>query len=220
MRLVTGSKNYSSWTMRTWLVMRFFDIPFEEVNIVLDQPDTAALIALYSPSGRIPCLVLDDQVIWESMSICEYLAERFPDRQLWPQDLMKRAHARSICAEMHAEFIPMRRALHLDICAGEVHVGIEALKNPVVTRDIQRVEQIWEECLTQYEGPFLFGDLTIADAFFIPMVLRFRTYALAVSSSTVANYMGRVEQLAPVREWIAEARKDHLRHQFLPQVVF
>ena len=209
MKLVTGSNNYSSWTMRCWLVMRYFNIPFDEVKIALDQPETVASIARYSPSGRIPCLVLDDQVIWDSMSICEYLAEQFPEKRLWPLDAKKRAHARSICAEMHAEFVPMRSALHLDICARRAKVGLEALHDPLIRRDVRRVEQILQQCLARYSGPFLFGEFSIADAYFIPMVLRFRTYALPVSSNEVAEYMAQVENLKSTLEWIAAA-KPHL----------
>jgi glutathione S-transferase len=208
MQLVTGSKNLSSWTMRSWLTMRLFDIPFDEVKIALDQPQTAASIARYSPSGRIPCLVLDEQVIWDSMAISEYLAERFPDKLLWPFDAKMRAHARSICAEMHSEFIPMRLALHLNICARESAVGERELRDTAVKRDVQRIEQIWEQCLTQYGGPFLFREISIADAYFVPMVLRFRTYDLKVSSKAVAEYMERVEQLKPVREWIDGATNE------------
>ncbi len=193
--------------MRVWLAMRFFDIPFEEVKIALNRPDTAEHIARYSPSGRIPCLVLDEQAIWDSMSICEYLAERFPHKHLWPQDAKRRAHARSICAEMHAEFSALRRALHLNICGRDAAAGKREMCIAAVKQDVQRIERIWEQCLTQYGGPFLFGELSIADAYFIPMVLRFRTYELPVSSQAVADYMDRVEYLKPVQEWIASAAK-------------
>ncbi|MFP4591999.1 glutathione S-transferase family protein [uncultured Ralstonia sp.] len=211
MKLVTGSKNVSSWTMRAWIVMRYFAIPFEEVKVVLNRSDTAQCIARYSPSGRIPCLVLDDQVVWDSMSICEYLAEQFPDKTLWPQDTKARAHARSICAEMHAGFSDLRRVLHLDICAREAAAGQHALDIVEVRRDVQRIEQIWEACLMQYEGPFLFGGFSIADAYFIPVMLRFRTYGLAVASQAVADYMDRIERLGPVQEWIAEAAREQRR---------
>ncbi|MFZ6745113.1 glutathione S-transferase family protein [Undibacterium sp. JH2W] len=207
MQLVTGSKNYSSWTMRVWLLMRFFDIAYEEIKIRLNQPDTAESIARYSPSGRIPCLVLDDQVIWDSLAICEYLAERFPDKHLWPADSRKRAHARSICAEMHAEFICMRRALHFDISKIDADSGKKAICVAAVKRDVLRIEKIWEQCLGEYGGPFLFGELSIADAYFIPMVLRFRTYELTVKSQAVADYMDRVACLKPVQEWITEAKE-------------
>lgn len=205
MRLVTGSKNFSSWTMRAWLVMRSFSIPFDEVKIALNQPDTQESIARHSPSGRIPCLVLHDQVVWDSMSICEYLAERCPDQALWPSDARLRTHARSICFEMHAGFLALRQALPLDICAREIGAGAKAMDNADVNRDVRRIEQIWAQCLAQSGGPFLFGAFSIADAYFAPVVLRFRTYGLPVFPTPVAAYMDAIEHLSAVREWVDAA---------------
>jgi len=210
MQLITGTRNYSSWTMRTWLVMRHFAIPFEDVKIALNQPDTAERIARYSPSGRIPCLILDDQVIWDSLAICEYLAERFPDRALWPRDAGRRAHARSICAEMHAGFVELRRILHLDICLRDVAAGEWALESAEVRRDVGRIERIWETCLTQYGGPFLFGAFSIADAYFVPVMLRFRTYGVPISSQRIADYLDEIERLESVRKWVGEAKREQL----------
>jgi glutathione S-transferase len=208
MQLVTGSKNLSSWTMRVWLLMRHFGIGFQEVKVALNQPDTAERIAGYSPSGRIPCLILDRQVVWDSMAICEYLAEHFPGLALWPRDAAQRAHARSICNEMHSGFARMRHELPLDICARDGAAGERALRIEEVRRDVQRIEQIWQACLSRYGGPFLFGAFSIADAYFAPVVLRFRTYGIAVSSPLAAGYAQRIESLGPVQEWVAEAAQE------------
>nr|WP_236001947.1 hypothetical protein [Paraburkholderia elongata] len=145
------------------------------------------------------------------MAICEYLAERFPDRLLWPQDVKKRAHARSICLEMHAGFTHMRRELHLDICMRDPVAGKSALGIAEVRWDVQRVEQIWETCLAQYGGPFLFGGFSIADAYFAPVTLRFLTYGLSVSSRGVTDYMNKIPDLKPVKEWVAEAMREQRR---------
>ncbi len=212
MQLVTGSRNCSSWTMRVWLLMRHFTIPFDEVKVALNQHDTAGHIRRFSPSGRIPCLVLDDQVVWDSMAICEYLVERFPDLPLWPRDARRRAHARSVCSELHADFHPMRRELKLDLCLRDAASGREALGIYEVRRDVERLEQIWETCLAQYGGPLLFGEFSIADAYFAPEVLRFRTYGISASSRRVADYMHKIERLKWVQRWIKEAALEQQGH--------
>jgi glutathione S-transferase len=208
LKLVTGSRNVSSWTFRTWIVMRQFDLPFEDVEVALNQPGTAASIARHSPSGRIPCLIMGDQVVWDSLSICETLAERFPDLALWPRNARRRAHARSICAELHAGFTELRRTLPFDLLRRDSSAGRRALVIPAVAHEVQRIVQILDDCLTQYEGPFLFGDFTIADAYFIPTLLRLRSYALPILSPAVADYRDRIECLESVREWTAQAARE------------
>jgi glutathione S-transferase len=208
MKLVIGTPNHSSWTMRIWIVMRCFEIAFDEIKVSLNQPATADQIGQYSPSGRIPCLLVGQQVIWDSLAICEYLAESFPERSLWPADPMARAHARSICGEMHADFHEMRHSMPFNIRARKVAAGAKALGINEVRRDVRRIDDIWEACLEQYSGPYLFGNLSIADAYFSPVILRFRSYGVAASSKRVAQYMTQIESLKPIREWIAAASQE------------
>jgi glutathione S-transferase len=199
--LVIGNKNYSSWSMRPWVVLTAFNIPFHEVRICLDQNDTASKIAEYSASGRIPVL-LDDRIsIWDSLAICEYLAEQFPDRALWPQATAARAVARSVCAEMHSSFTGLRSAMAMDIRGHYPGQG----RTPEAQGDIGRLCEIWEDCLAQFgHHEFLFGDFSIADAFFAPVVMRFRTYQVSLAPALQA-YCDRVAAHPAVARWIAGA---------------
>ncbi len=205
MKLIIGDKNYSSWSMRPWVLMRHAGIPFEEVVIELDRPDTAARIAEHSPSGKVPCLVNDDgQSIWESLAIFETLAERYVDRFFWPHDAAARAHARSIASEMHGGFAELRSSMSMNIRAK--HFGTGAM--PGVLADVARIDAIWSECLTRYGGPFLFGaSFGIADAMYAPVVMRFNTYAPTLSEAASA-YAERVTALPAVREWIEAAQRE------------
>src|SRR5450830_789249 len=199
--LVIGNKNYSSWSMRPWVVLTAFDIPFREVRICLDQDDTASRIAEYSAAGRVPVLLDDLTKIWDSLAICEYLAEQFPERGLWPAESSARAVARSICAEMHSCFAGLRRAMTMDIRASYPGQG----RTTEAQGDIGRVCEIWEDCLSQFgHHEFLFGDFSIADAFFAPVVMRFRTYQVSLAPALQA-YVDRVVAHPAVAKWIAEA---------------
>ena len=201
MKLVIANKNYSSWSMRPWVVMKAFDLAFEEVRIPLRQPDTGARIAQYSASGRVPVLVDGSTVVWDSLAICEYLAEQFPDHALWPRESRARAVARSICAEMHAGFTGLRSAMWMNIRARFPGKG----RTPEAQGDIGRICEIWEECLTR-SGPhgFLFGDFSIADAYFAPVVMRFRTYEVALAPALHA-FMERIVEHPAVAQWMREA---------------
>lgn len=185
--------------------MRYFQIPFDDVKIDLNTESTADQIRRYSPSGRIPCLLVNGQAIWDSLAICEYLAELLPQKRLWPQDAAARAQARSICAEMHSSFTAMRKLCFQNLCARTPEAGMRAMENAEVGRDVERVHQIWSTCLSQHQKKFLFGDFSIADAYFAPMVLRFRTYELPVKSGRVRDYLDTIERLEPVQQWISEA---------------
>ena len=170
MTFILGNKNYSTWSWRAFLAMESFDIPREEIVIPLDQPDTASNIAKYSPSGRVPVLVDEDIKIWDSLAICEYLAEKFPEKHLWPLDKKARAEARSVCAEMHSSFQNLRSFL-----PGNIRLRKEVDLRPAKD-DIARIESIWTKCLSVYKGEYLFGYWSLADCFYAPVALRFQTY--------------------------------------------
>lgn len=199
--LVIGNKNYSSWSMRPWVVLKAFDIAFDEIRICLDQPDTASRIAEYNAAGRVPVLLDQQASIWDSLAICEYLAEQFPDRPLWPQATEARALARSICAEMHSSFSGLRSAMSMDIRASYPGRG----RTPGAQADIGRIGEIWENCLSQSgHHAFLFGAFSIADAFYAPVVMRFRSYQVALPPALQA-YCDRVVAHPAVASWIAGA---------------
>ncbi len=199
--LVIGNKNYSSWSMRPWVALTAFGIAFNEVRILLDQPDTANRIAEFSAAGRVPVLVAGEITIWDSLAICEYLAEQFPEKHLWPQDVAARAMARSVSAEMHSGFVELRSALSMNIRRHMPGRG----RTPGAQADIGRISEIWEECLSRFgHHQFLFGQFSIADAFFAPVVMRFRTYGVSLAPALQA-YCERVQAHPAVARWIAEA---------------
>jgi glutathione S-transferase len=199
--LVIGNKNYSSWSMRPWLAATAFGIPFTEVRVLLDQPDTASNIARFSHAGRVPVLLAGDMTIWDSLAICEYLAEQFPDKHMWPADVAARAMARSVVAEMHSGFTGLRSAMSMNIKASLPGRG----RTADAQADIGRVCEIWEECLSRFgHHNFLFGDFSIADAFYAPVVMRFKTYGVALAPALQA-YCDRVQAHPAVARWVAEA---------------
>jgi glutathione S-transferase len=199
--LVIGNKNYSSWSMRPWVALTAFGIPFQEVMVLLDMPDTASRIADYSGAGRVPVLIAGEMTIWDSLAICEYAAEQFPDKHMWPQDVAARAMARSVSAEMHSGFAGLRSAMLMNIRAGLPGRG----RTPEAQGDIGRVCEIWEECLSRFgHHRFLFGDFSIADAFFAPVVMRFRTYGVSLAPALQA-YCERVQAHPAVARWMREA---------------
>lgn len=199
--LVIGNKNYSSWSMRPWVALTAFGIPFNEVRVLLDQPDTAARIAEYSGAGRVPVLLAGDMTIWDSLAICEYVAEQFPDLHLWPQDVAARAMARSVTAEMHSGFAGLRSAMSMNIRVSLPGRG----RAPEALGDIGRVCEIWEECLSRFgHHQFLFGAFSIADAFYAPVVMRFKTYGVSLAPALQA-YCDRVQAHPAVARWVREA---------------
>ncbi|HZR86296.1 MAG TPA: glutathione S-transferase family protein [Bradyrhizobium sp.] len=208
--LVIGNKNYSSWSMRPWLALRANNIPFAEVFIPLytDNPADKQRILSFSRAGKVPSLVDGDITVWDSLSIIEYLAERFPDAKLWPEDRAMRAHARSISAEMHSGFMALRNecGMNLHRPIGPVALSADAKAN------IARVEEIWRECRQAYgsRGPFLFGAFTGADAMYAPVVHRFRTYAIEVGAEAKA-YMETMMALPAFREWTDAGLAETLR---------
>jgi glutathione S-transferase len=199
--LVIGNKNYSSWSMRPWLVLVAFGIPFKEVMVLLDRDDTGTNIAAYSACGKVPVLLAGTITVWDSLAICEYLAEQFPELHLWPQDVAARATARSVCAEMHSGFGGLRSAMSMNIKARFPGRG----RTAPAQADIGRISEIWEECLSRFgHHEFLFGQFSIADAFFAPVVMRFRTYGVALAPALNA-YCERVLAHPAVARWIDEA---------------
>ena len=202
--LAIGDKNLSSWSMRPWLALKTSKLSFEEKNIVLDRPDTAENIRKYSPSGRVPVLIHGKTTIWDSLAICEYIAELAPEAELWPELRHERAHARSIASEMHSSFSAIRSQLSMDI---RLRMQVNHLTSDTVA-DIRRVVAIWKECLSKSSGPFLFGKFTIADAFYAPIVMRFRSYGIDVLDKAPKDYMENVCNYAPVQEWVAGAERE------------
>ncbi|MDP3670668.1 MAG: glutathione S-transferase family protein [Telluria sp.] len=199
--LIIGNKNYSSWSMRPWVALSAFGIPFQEVRVLLDQPDTASRIAEYTAAGRVPVLIAGEMTIWDSLAICEYLAEQFPEKHMWPQDVAARAMARSVSAEMHSGFQGLRGAMSMNIRASRPGRG----RTPEAQGDIGRISEIWEECLSRFgHHQFLFGDFSIADAFFAPVVMRFRTYGVSLAPALQA-YCDRMQAHPAVAHWVKEA---------------
>jgi glutathione S-transferase len=205
MKLVIGNKNYSSWSLRPWLLMRQAGIEFEEVKVRLFVDSFAAEIAQYSPAGKVPVLIDGDIAVWDTLSIAEYLAERFPEKALWPADRAARAHARSVCAEMHAGFTNLRNQMPMNVTAVLPGCGW----NVSVQRDVDRIAQIWTDLRTRHgdAGPFLFGDFTVADAYYAPVVSRFATYGVHLPEAAKA-YADFILELPAMQEWIADAREE------------
>jgi glutathione S-transferase len=209
LKLVIGNKNYSSWSMRPWLAMRANDIAFEEVFIPLYTDDKADKdrILSFSRAGKVPALIDGDVTVWDSLSIIEYLAEKFPQSRLWPEDWARRAHARSISAEMHSGFMALRNecGMNLHRKVAPVTLSADALAN------IARVQQIWQECRERYgaNGPFLFGRFGAADAMYAPVVHRFRTYAIEVTPQTRA-YMETMMAQPAFQEWTQDGLAETL----------
>lgn len=184
MKLVVADRNHSPWSLRPWLALKQADLPFEEIRIRLWQPDTRARILKYSPSGKVPCLIDREVVVWDSLAICEYLAEKVP--ALWPTNAGARAEARAVSAEMHAGFHALRQALPMDVRAAKPHVA----RSADVEADIRRIISIWENCRERFagQGDFLFGVFSIADAMYAPVVWRFRSYGVALPAASRAWY--------------------------------
>jgi len=202
--LYIGTRALSSWSLRPYLALAHVAVPFTEHVIELDRPDTHANILAVSPAGRVPVLVDDDLVIWDSLAICEYLAESFPDARLWPVDRAARARARSISAEMHSGFAAMRAQFSMDLRRdhpGEGHT-------PEALADAARVMEIWRDCRARATGgPFLFGHFTIADAMFAPVTTRLQTYAVPMDE-VVRTYVAAVDALPAMQAWRRAAREE------------
>ena len=202
-RLVIGNKNYSSWSLRPWLAMKQAGISFEELRITLYGDGSKQRLAEVSPSGRVPVLIDGTLSIWDSLAICEYLAERHPG--LWPADAAARAVARAASAEMHAGFASLRLNMTMNIRKNYAGKGV----GPGVTLDIERIFTAWTDYKNRFGagGPFLFGQFSIADAMYAPVVMRFRTYAVPVPSNLAAFYAA-ILALPAMRDWIAASEME------------
>lgn len=203
--LTIANRNYSSWSLRAWLAMEATGAAFDEVMILLGRPDTSTEIAKHSPNGLVPALLDGDLVIWDSLAIAEYLAEKFPEAGLWPSDPGVRAIARSVVAEMHSGYTAVRGNMPMNIRASYPDAG----RGPGVEQDVQRITSVWESCRRDFGegGDLLFGGFTIADAFFAPIISRFRTYGVEVTG-VAATYMNAVWALPAMRDWVAKAEAE------------
>jgi glutathione S-transferase len=218
LQLVIGNKNYSSWSMRPWVLMRQVGIAFDEIKLRFDtltySPDSAFYRALspYTPTRKVPVLLIDGFAVWDTLAIAEALAERHPALPLWPREALQRARARSLCAEMHAGFGALRSHCTMNIEASLPEVGQRVLaEQPGVRGDLARIDAMWSEQLAAGDGPFLFGEFGIVDAFYAPVVARIRSYGLPLSAPARA-YSERVWAAPGVAAWVADAlaEKDFL----------
>jgi glutathione S-transferase len=205
MELVIANRNYSSWSLRPWLALKQTDLPFSVSVIPLRQENTRAEILARSPSGKVPALIDGDLTVWDSLAICEYIAELAPQAGLWPADPATRAVARSVASEMHSGFMALRSNMPMNLRAELPGWG----RTPDVIADIARIEKIWTGLREKYaaSGPFLFGGFTIADAMYAPVVTRFKTYGVALNDAAQA-YADAVLETPAMQEWRKAALKE------------
>ncbi|HKT18977.1 MAG TPA: glutathione S-transferase [Stellaceae bacterium] len=199
-----GNKNYSSWSLRAWLMLKQTGAAFREVVIPIGRPTTRAEILRHSPSGKVPALIHGAVTVWESLAIGEYLAELFPEAKLWPEGREARAAARAVSQEMHAGFLPLRQHFPMNMRS-----VFERAIIPAIQGDIDRITALWHDCRKQFGGggPFLFGSFTIADAMYAPVVSRFRTFKVPLDPETDA-YAAAVTAWPAYQEWLAAARNE------------
>jgi len=203
--LIIGNRNYSSWSLRAWLALEATGQPFDEVVIPLGQDNTTEEILRWSPTARVPALKDGEVFLWDSLAICEHLAEAYPEAHLWPADIRARATARSVVAEMHSGFVALRNHMPMNLRASHPGTGRES----GVDEDIARITAIWEECRTKHGagGDLLFGQFTIADAFYAPIVSRFLTYGVS-PGGVAGEYMDAVWALPAMQDWAEKARAE------------
>ncbi|MFM2399661.1 MAG: hypothetical protein RL341_1818 [Pseudomonadota bacterium] len=217
-KLVIGNKNYSSWSMRPWVLLKQAGIAFTEEKILFDgfshEHRFKQAILQISPAGRVPVLIDGDLTVWDTLAIAEYVAETFPEKQLWPADKKLRARARSVCAEMHSGFGALRGNFPMNIEASLPEIGKKILaEKPEVQADVDRIVSMWSALLNASGGPLLFGQFSVADAYFAPVVMRLRTYGVPVPAQ-IAQYMDRVVALPGVAAWIADALAEKIYLDF------
>jgi glutathione S-transferase len=203
LKLVIGNKRYSSWSLRPWLLLKYANIEFEEIKIYLFKENFKEKILQYSPSGKVPILIDGDISVWESLAICEYLAEKFPENNFWPKERAAKAMARSISSEMHAGFTNLRQSLPMNC------VKKRSLKDipEAAQKDIDRIIQIWETCRGIYkaEGDFLFGEFTIADCMYAPVATRFLTYGVQLPK-LAEDYKNAILNMEAMKAWVKDAQ--------------
>lgn len=218
LKLYIGNKNYSSWSMRPWVLLAQAGIPFEEISIRFDSFDAGSefreKISSLNPAGKVPVLDDDGLTIWDTLAIAEYLAESFPDKQLWPRSVQERARARSICAEMHSGFTALRTACPMNIEADLSETGQLIWRdNPAVRAEVARLVAMWQELLAAHQGEMLFGEFSIADAFYAPVCMRLKSYALPVPGD-ISAYIERLCALPGVKAWMDGALAENDFREF------
>ena len=208
LQLVIGNKNYSSWSMRPWVLLRHFGIAFEEIRLRFDFTPGSAFyreLARYTPTGKVPVLLIDGFAVWDTLAIAEAVADLHPEHAVWPRDPMQRARARSLCAEMHAGFPALRNLCSMNIEASLPEVGRQLMVERAELRaEMARIDGMWSQQLAASGGPFLFGRFGAADAYYAPVASRIRTYALPVSEAVQA-YIERLWAAPGVTHWVADA---------------
>lgn len=203
-KLVIGNKNYSSWSLRPWILLKQKNIPFEEQRIPLHTETTKAAISKESPSGKVPVYIENGLTIWDSLAICEYMAETYPEKNCWPADKKQRALARSVSNEMHSSFMTIRTTLFMNCRMQMVYKDI----TPKLEAELERVKQIWRDCRSQNpDGPFLFGAFTIADAMYAPMVIRFNAYGIE-TGATERDYIRTMLSVPALQEWMQQGKAE------------
>lgn len=207
LQLVIGDKNFSSWSLRPWLLLKQAGIPFQEVPVRLRQADTRAQILAHSPAGKVPVLMDAGLLVWDSLAICEYVAEQasLANLNLWPEDPRARAEARSVSAEMHAGFPALRQQMSMEVLARHPGAG----HTPEALADAARIAAIWTSCRERFAaaGPFLFGAFSVADAMYAPVAFRFQTYGVALDPAAAA-YRDTLLALPAMREWVDGAQAE------------
>lgn len=207
LNLIIGNKRYSSWSLRAALALELSGAAYSQQVIALDRPDTQARIREHSPTGKVPLLKTEEGPVWDSLAIGEYLAERFPEAHLWPRGQYARAVARSVCAEMHSGFVGLRRHLPMDLKRDRALAEVPA----EAQADIQRICALWAECRERFgqDGPFLFGHVSLADAYFAPVAARLRSYRVALPE-VAAAYVDSVYQWPAFQRWYQAALEEQL----------
>ena len=207
MKLIIGNKVYSSWSLRPWIVMKAFGIPFDETVVQLRETDTRDLILKHSPSGKVPALIDDGITVWDSLAIMEYLADKFPNHAIWPKDRLARAHARCVSAEMHSGFVALRNACSMNVTRRFKTKD----RGAEVAADVARITEIWREARAKFGAatskPFLYGDFTAADGMYAPVVTRLHTYGIAVDPVSQA-YVDAVLAYPAYTAWLAGAKAE------------
>lgn len=205
MKLIIGNKNYSSWSLRAWLLLSAFDLEFDEVKVALSTETTAAKIAKHSKAGKVPVVHDGELIVWDSLAICEYIAEQYLNGRGWPSEIGKRAEARSCCAEMHSSYFALREEMPMNCRALNRKVPM----NEPLQKDISRIDSLWSGLRKKYSGngPYLFGEFSIADCMFAPVVFRFNTYNVAVSENSL-EYMKNMLDHPKVGDWLEAAKKE------------
>ncbi len=203
--IIIGNKNYSSWSLRGWIALKHCTDDFDEVHIALDKPTTSADIRAFTPAGKVPALLDGDRLIWDSLAICEYLAEVFPEARLWPDDRAARAHARGVSAEMHSGFADLRNHMPMNCRASLPGKGA----TQAALTDIARIEAIWVNCRERFGsgGEFLFGHFTAADAMYAPVASRLKTYRPELGAGAMA-YVEAIHNHPAMAQWIGAARAE------------